>query len=403
MIQNHLYVMFSSTNISARILFMSSKGNLLFFATEDWYFAMHFLHFAVAAQNEGWNVKLVCNTGQKGEHALEQIKAANINVIPLKLSRTSITPISDIKAFFKVFSIIKSWKPTLIHAVALKPILFCEAYSRLFKIPVLSMMTGLGFVFASETLKAKLIKPFMLGLLKLIFMNKINRLSMLNKDDTEWAKTNIGLPKDRIELLPGVGVDTQKFKPTKEPPKPFKLAYVGRMLKDKGLFELAEAIRSLKSHGISIELLMAGAPDPSNPASISELQIRNWQNEGLCSYHGHISDVPTFMNKAHALALPSYREGMPTCILEAAAAGLPAVSTLVPGCRDAVIDKETGYLVQHKNSAALAAAIKKFAEDPETRKKMGQKARENVIKNFSQKIVTKKILAIYSKLVTENN
>jgi glycosyltransferase involved in cell wall biosynthesis len=395
--------MFSSTNIFERILFMSSKGNLLFFATEDWYFAMHFLHFAVAAQNEGWNVKLVCNTGQKGEHALEQIKAANITVIPLKLSRTSITPIADLKAFFKVFSIVKAWQPNLIHAIALKPILFCEVYSRLFKIPVLSMMTGLGFVFASETLKARLIKPFMLGLLKLIFINKINHLSMLNNDDAQWANTNIGLSKDQIELLPGVGVDTQRFKPAPEPSKPFKLAYVGRMLKDKGLFELIEAIKSLKFQGISIELLMAGAPDPSNPASISEQQIKDWQKEELCSYHGHISDVPAFINKAHALALPSYREGMPTCILEAAAAGLPAVSTLVPGCRDAVIDNQTGYLVNHKDSAALAVAIKKLVENPEIRKKMGEKARENVIKNFSQKIVKEKILTLYSKLATENN
>lgn len=382
---------------------MSHKGNLLFFATEDWYFAMHFLHFAVAAQNSGWNVKLVCNTGQKGKQALEQIEAANISVIPLKLSRASITPILDIKAFFKVLSIIKSWKPTLIHAIALKPILFCEVYSRLFKIPVLSMMTGLGFVFASETLKAQLIKPFMLALLKLIFLNKSNHLSMLNTDDAEWANANIGLAKERIELLPGVGVNTEKFKPASEPPEPFKLAYVGRMLKDKGLFELIEAIKFLKSEKICIELLMAGAPDPSNPASVTDIQIKEWQNDGLCTYYGHISDVPEFINRAHALALPSYREGMPTCILEAASAGLPSVSTLVPGCRNAVVDKETGFLVKHKNSEELAQAIKKLIQAPELRRKMGQKAREYVIRNFSQSIVKEKILSIYSKLVTENN
>ncbi|PKL49700.1 MAG: glycosyltransferase family 1 protein [Candidatus Riflebacteria bacterium HGW-Riflebacteria-2] len=372
-----------------------TKLRLLFFATEDWYFAMHFLHFAVAAQDRGWEVVLICNTGQKGEAALKQIIAAGIKTFPVKLARTSITPIGDLKAFLKICSFIRKWQPQLIHAIALKPIIFSSVYSVLAKIPVINMMTGLGFVFTSASLKARLLQPLLSRLLRLIFANRTSRLIVLNKEDAMWAEKTFKLISGQLEILPGVGIDTNRFSPGASEKKVFTIAYVGRMLKDKGLFELIESSVLLKQKGLEFKLRLAGAPDPSNPESISEKIIEDWQNQGLCDYLGHITDIPGFLREADIMVLPSYREGMPTCILEAAAVGIPCIATDVPGCREAVMDGITGLLVPARNPGALADAINKLALDRGYRLGLGNNARNMILDKYSQQLVLAKMLRIY--------
>ncbi len=373
---------------------MKAKGNLLFFVTEDWYFAMHFLHFAAAAKLDGWDVCLFCNTGQKGEAAMMEIANAGIRVFPIKLSRTQLTPYADLKAFLKILSFVKTWKPNVIHAVALKPIFFCDLISRITATPVVAMMTGLGYVYTSSSLKAKLIRPLVTRLLKWAWHNQFARFMVLNPDDALWAQENMNISGDMVHVLPGIGIDTFRFYPGK-PSGEFTVAFVGRMLRDKGLFELMQAMRLVREQGFNARLLLIGAPDISSPASVGIEQISAWQQEGLCDYLGHISDVAGMLRKVHALVLPSYREGMPTSILEAAATGLPCIATDVPGCRSAVINGETGILVPPFNSEAIASAVIHLIQNPDERKRMGKNAQKLVEERFSRSIVVKQMTQLY--------
>ncbi|MBU1107599.1 MAG: glycosyltransferase family 4 protein [Candidatus Riflebacteria bacterium] len=381
---------------------MTSKGNLLFFVAEDWYFAMHFLQFAMAAREDGWQVYLVCNTGQKGPEILDNIKRSGVVVLPIALSRTAITPFQDLHVLFFLHDLVKKIKPALIHAVALKPILLSQIISVRHGIPMLAMITGLGYVFTAKTLKASLVRPFVSIALKMAAQNVLTRFVVLNPEDAEWARQTFAGNGDRVIVIPGTGVDLNRFYPGEEPPEPFKLAYVGRMLKDKGIFELIEAIKFLRAKGVNLQLILVGAPDISNPESLSEKQLNRWQEEGLCEYLGHIADVECLLRRVHALVLPSYREGLGMSLLEAAATGLPCIATDVPGCRSAVVDGKTGLLVPAGNSVALADAVLKVVEDKALRKKLGDNAVEFVKENYSREIVLAQMVLLYNKMaVTE--
>ncbi|MFZ5951007.1 MAG: glycosyltransferase family 4 protein [Candidatus Rifleibacteriota bacterium] len=374
-----------------------SKGRLLFVVTEDWYLSMHFLHIAMYARKEGWDVTLICNTGQKGTHAIDQILDSGLRFVPVRLSRSAISPLNDLKTFRKIFNFVKEWRPDIIFSVAIKPIMISGLISRWFGIPLLSMMTGLGYVFTSDSLKAALVKPFIRGMLEFTFASPLSRLLVLNSEDVIWAEENLHVRKGEIRTLPGIGVDLDRFKVVPEPEGIFTLAYVGRMLKDKGIYELIDAVKILQQRKITLKLMLAGEPDPSNPASVKEEVILEWQRQGLCEYHGHIMDVPGFLNRSHALVLPSYREGMPTCIIEASASGLPCVTTDVAGCREAVIHGKTGLIVPVRNSEKLAEAIAELYHNPDLRRQMGENARRMAIDLYSQEIVQKQMVELFSE------
>lgn len=371
---------------------------LLFFVAEDWYFMLHFLQFAVAAKKDGWKVALVCNVGQKGSWQTDKITAEGIEVFALPLERTGLTPIADLRALFCFLKIADNWQPDLIHAVAIKPILFSYFVSALKRIPLLAMITGLGYVFTSNHFKATLARPLVGQLFRMAAKSRFSKFAVLNDEDSHWLVQHFAVESAQIFVIPGTGVDMDRFKPEKINSKPFRIAYIGRMLKDKGLFELIEAARILKGRSLQFKLLLAGAPDPSNPESINTAQIMKWQEEGLCEYVGHLSDIETFLRTVHAVTLPSYREGLGMSLLEAAATGLPCIATDVPGCRSAVVNEKTGLLVPAKNAKALADAIYRLAKDPSLCAIFGRAAKKMVSEKFSQEIVVSKMINIYRSM-----
>lgn len=374
-----------------------SRKSLLFFVAEDWYFALHFQQFAVAAVNDGWEVYLVCNTGQKGHEVVANIVAAGIKVVPLKLARSGITPWLDLMAFFKILALVKKIRPKMMHAVAVKPILICQLISRLTQTPLLAMITGLGHVFTGDSFKALVARPFVTSAMHSVAKNPLASFAVLNPEDAEWVKLNFKAKSTRIITVPGTGVDLIRFSPPAcSPEMPFKIAYVGRMLRDKGIIELIEAVKILKSRNWDLQLLLAGAPDPSNPATLSSEQLSEWQSQGNCELLGHLQKIEDLYRRIHLLALPSYREGLGMTIVEAAASGVPAVAADVPGCRSAVNAGESGVLVPAKDPIALADAIETFLQNPDLRIKMGRAARRLAENRFSAGLVTAQVLAHYN-------
>jgi glycosyltransferase involved in cell wall biosynthesis len=176
-----------------------------------------------------------------------------------------------------------------------------------------------------------------------------------------------------------------------------KVVYCGRLLWDKGLAELVEAARILRGRGLSF--VVAGSPDPGNPAAVPIETIRDWESLGLVRFLGHVEHIEQLLATADVFVLPSYREGLPRSLIEAAACGLPLVATDVPGCREVVTDGIDGLLVPPRDARALAEAIWRLASNPPLAAKLGAAARERVVRCFDEKIVIRQTLEVYEELL----
>jgi glycosyltransferase involved in cell wall biosynthesis len=186
-----------------------------------------------------------------------------------------------------------------------------------------------------------------------------------------------------------------------EPVKPFRVLLPARLLWDKGVGEYVEAARQLVTEGRNIRFLLAGAPDPGNPTSVPVATLRHWEEEGLIRSLGHVDDMPGLFRAVDAAVLPSYREGLPRGLIEAAACGLPLVTTDAPGCREVVSDGVEGFLVPVRDARHLAEAIAKLQDEPVLRERMGQAARAKALAEFDERIVIDRTFAVYRELLPQ--
>jgi glycosyltransferase involved in cell wall biosynthesis len=200
-------------------------------------------------------------------------------------------------------------------------------------------------------------------------------------------------------LIPGSGVDADRFRPMPEPDGPVTVAFVGRMLNLKGVRTLMAAHRMLREMNSACELLLAGTPDPASPDSIPEVEVAAWSREPGVTWLGHVADVITVWRRAHIAALPSHREGLPKSLLEAAACGRPMIATDVPGCREIVLHEKTGLLVPVSDPEALADAILRLAYSSALRVRLGVAARRLVDERFSADIIGKATVALYKRFL----
>lgn len=177
-----------------------------------------------------------------------------------------------------------------------------------------------------------------------------------------------------------------------------KVLLAARLLWDKGVGEYVTSARQLLQEGIAAEFLLAGDPDPGNPASIPAEQLARWRRESDVTLLGHVDDMPALLAQTDLAVLPSYREGTPRSLLEAAACGLPLIATDAPGCREIVEHEVNGLLVPIKDAPLLAAALRRLCREPETRQRMGQASRAKALAEFDERIVFDKTRAVYGEL-----
>jgi glycosyltransferase involved in cell wall biosynthesis len=214
------------------------------------------------------------------------------------------------------------------------------------------------------------------------------------------AVAALQVARERIVTIPGSGVDLVRFAPSEEPTGPVVVAMVSRMLADKGVVELVEAARQVKAALPQVQVLLIGPPDPDNPASVPEAQLRAWSGQGVVRWCPGTDDVPAVWARSHIAVLPSYREGLPKSLLEAAACGRAIIASDVPGCSDVVVHGETGLLVPPRDAAALARAIARLAGDPALRRRLGDAARARVERLFAEPQVIAQTLALYGPVPT---
>ncbi|MCH8998788.1 MAG: glycosyltransferase family 4 protein, partial [Proteobacteria bacterium] len=304
-------------------------------------------------------------------------------------------------AVAELIGIYRRERPDMVHQVAMKPVLYGSFAAMVAGVPaVINALAGMGYVFTSSAAKARLLRPLIKTGFHWLLDRANARLILQNPDDVAAMGAGTVAPK-RIALIRGSGVDTKAFAPEPEPGGTPIAVMVSRMLWDKGVGELVEAARILKERKAPVEVVLVGPPDPENPASISEQQLRDWEASGEVAWWGERSDIAQIWAKSHIAVLPSHREGLPKSLLEAAACGRPMVATEVSGCREVVRPGETGLLVPPHDPKRLADALERLAAEPELRRRMGSAARELVERELSQEVVVEQTMALYRELLPE--
>ena len=240
----------------------------------------------------------------------------------------------------------------------------------------------------------------MRSLLKLALGGHNARLILQNPDDVALFQRAGLVDASQVRLIPGSGVDCSRFlpDPDREPCPRLRVLLPARLLWDKGLAEYVQAARLLRAEGRQIDFLLAGDPDPGNPAAVPEPEVRGWVDEGMVEWLGHVNDMPALLRSVDIVALPSYREGLPKGLIEAAASGCALVTTDVPGCREVVTHEVDGLLVPVRDGHALAGAIGRLQDDPQLRVQLTDAGRRKALEQFDERIVIRDTIAVYREL-----
>ena len=371
------------------------KPRILFFITEDWYFWSHRLPIAQGIRNKGFEVLIAAILNKHKE----RIEKEGFRLIPIGLKRKSKNIIKEIYSILEIIRIYRKEKPDIVHHVAIKPILYGSFAARLTGVPyVVNALTGLGFIFIKKGWLASAIRKLIVFIYRLAFLSKNTFAIFQNPEDLKLFVDLHIVKNNRAVLIRGSGVDTAHFLNLPEPAGIPVITLASRMLWDKGIKELVDATRQLHNNGVKCRTVLVGIPDPDNPASIPKHVLRDWHAEGLVEWWGYRSDMADVFAKSNIVVLPSYREGLPKVLLEAASCGRSIVATDVPGCREIVRNNINGFLVPPYDPKTLADALKVLIENPELRAKMGARGREIVKAEFSEEIVVKQTMEVYERI-----
>ena len=349
---------------------------------------------ARAAQRAGYEVHVATRIG----NLADQIKRDGFVLHPIHWRRGTINPLRLLAAVFETRRVYREAAPDLIHHVAVVPTLIGSLAALGLPMVRLNAIAGLGFAFTSDTARARVLRPiarFLLGWL----LKRPNTAILVQNPDDYTAVAALGVPNGAIALIPGSGIDTDILTPMPEPTGPFTIAFVGRLLADKGVPTLVRAHELLAQRGATVQTLLAGEPDPFNPASIPDHVLAEWRRIPNLQFLGQVQDIRSVWNRAHVAILPSRREGLPKSLLEAAACGRPLIATNVPGCREIARDGVNALLVRTDDAEALASAIETLMSDRNLRTRFGNASRQIVVNEYSSARIGREIVALYSRLL----
>ena len=377
------------------VILKGQKTKLLYVVTEDWYFLSHRLPIALAAQDHNYEVHVACRM----QNHQEQIEKLGFICHPLNWSRTEQGFHSLIKNNRELKKKIKQIKPDLIHYVAMKPIILGSLFAgKLKKIPKIYAFTGLGTLFTSQSFKHKIMRFIVKRFLK-SGLNKPNSYYLFqNADDQRMIEKTGLIPYHKSHVIKGAGIDEKEFKIFPLPPLEaagLKFAYVGRMLKDKGLTQIIKAHQDLWKRGHQSQLWLVGNPDPGNVTSHTLAEVQTWAKLPGIIWLGHKEDVREIWKHCHVALLMSKREGLPKSLLEAASCGRPIIASDVPGCREVVMSNENGYLVPFGSSAALASAMQNMIEGKDDLNAMAKRSREIIENGLTADQIAEKTVMLY--------
>jgi glycosyltransferase involved in cell wall biosynthesis len=344
-----------------------------------------------ALKAAGYEPVVVAPLDPPAEQRLEQL---GVERIVVRLDRSGLNPVADFRLLGEYRRILKELRPVAFLGFTIKPNIYGCTAARTLGIPVIANISGLGTVFIR--------RGPLLALVTLLYRFALSRAEVVffqNPDDLALFIARKMARPDHARLLPGSGIDLDRFAPSPQPAGPTTFLLIARLLGDKGVREFVEAARILRQELPGARFQLLGPRDDGNRTAISREELDRWVAEGVVEYLGETDDVRPFIEQASAVVLPSYREGLPRSLLEAGAMARPLVATDVPGCREVVVEGKTGFLCRPRDSRSLAAAMRKFAQmPPDERQAMAAAARRRVEEKFSENVVIRAYLDALGKI-----
>ena len=369
----------------------------LLFANTDWYLYNFRLPLAKALRSAGYDVVLLSPPGGYAKRLMQE----GFRWIGFPFSR-GVNPLSELATLWRLIGLYRRERPGLAHHFTIKCVLYGGIAARCSGTrAIISSVTGLGHVFITHSWLNRLLRPLVSLVYRFVFDR--SQIIFQNPDDrSEFLRLAL-VEEDRSHLIRGSGVDTAHFRPPADArrERPLTVLMVGRLLREKGVREFVEAAAIVRSQLPGVQFLLAGDSDPGNPSSIAPDVVAEWQRKGDVSFLGHRPDIRELIQAADLAVLPSYREGMPRSLLEAAACGLPLVATDVPGCREILSNGINGLLVPPLDSKLLAEAIIELLGDRERREAMGKRSRAIACELFSQDRVVRETMGVYVKALDD--
>lgn len=366
-------------------------NSILYIINVDRFFRSHRLPIAKAAIAGGFEVHLATHFNED----LACCQDIGLICHPLHISRSGQSPIVEIKTFFSILKTIKSIKPDLVHLVTIKPVIYGGIAARILGVRTVAAIPGLGSVFTGSGLTKKVIRSLVMGLYKWAIGGPKCHIIVQNQHDEGFLLQDLGIPRERVTLIPGSGVDLTQYPVKPEPEGPPIVVMASRLLFDKGVREFIEAAKIIKQSHPDVRFWLAGDLDPGNPSSLTAQDLIDIRANGDIEACGFVHNVAELFSSAHLVVLPSYREGLPKALIEASACGRAVVTTDAPGCSDAIIHQETGLLVPIKDARALSEAILSLLKNDTIRRQMGEKGRQLAEARYDIERVVAKHLEIY--------
>ena len=370
------------------------QGKIAFVYNSASYLYRFRLGLMLSMKNRGWQVIAV---SPFDEYA-DRIEAEGIRFWALPIHRKAKNPWEDLRIGLRLAGFYRREKPNIVHHFTIKPVIYGTAAARLAGISgIVNLIPGLGHVF----LRGGGIQSLVENMYRTVFSSRV-QVIFQNHDDLDFFVKKKIVRKEQSHLILGSGVDTEMFSPDKfhVDPSPTRLIFsmACRMLWEKGVSEFVEAAKIVKQRNSRAHFRLIGDPDMGNPASVPISWLEEKTTLGFIDWVRHNDDIRPYLSDSAVAVLPSYREGVPRTLLEAAAMAKPIVTTDVPGCREVVEDGVNGFLVPPKNVERLAQAMLKLADDQGMRKKMGQAGREKMLQSFTEHIIIRKTLEVYEKI-----
>jgi glycosyltransferase involved in cell wall biosynthesis len=378
---------------------VSRSSKLLFVVNDARFFLTHRLPIARAALAAGYEV----HVATPADASAARIEQEGLRFHAIPISRHGRNPWRELQSLYQLYRLYRSLQPDLVHHVTSKPILYGGVAARIAKVgAVVNAISGLGYLFINQHLGTRALRWTVKHVYRLALGHTNTRGIFQNPDDRDLFVRDGLITTASTVIIKGSGVDLKLFAPTPDPDNhPPLVVLASRLLWDKGVGEFVEAARQLKAQGLMARFALVGDLDPGNPASVPRPQLDAWINAGIVEWWGQRDDIPAVFAQAQVVCLPSYREGLPKVLLEAAACGRPIVTTDMPGCREIVHAEENGLLVPVRDVPALAQALATLIADPALRARMGRRSREIAEHEFSVERVVAQTLDVYTELLSE--
>lgn len=376
---------------------VTSQHKILFVVNDGPFFLSHRLPLALAARDAGYEV----HVATPEDAGAGRIRAHGFAFHPIPMVRSGTRPAEEAASLVALVRLYRALRPALVHHVTIKPILYGGVAARAARVPAaVYAVTGLGYLFIARSAGAALLRAGAKMLYRVALRHPRSRVIFQNRDDMRFFQDQGLVRPGQAVLIRGSGVDVGVFTPRPAPDGAPVVLLASRMLWDKGVGEFVGAARRLRERGVEARFVLAGDTDPDNPAAVPGERLRAWRDAGLIEWRGRCADMPAVFAQAGVVCLPSYREGLPKALVEAAACGRALVAADVPGCREIVQPGVNGLLVPPRDDAALADALQQLIEDPLRRQAMGRAGRRLAVEEFSLDKVVAATLGVYADLLS---